>query len=41
VEAYRSDSFETIFPKRTVELDKLISALPALKKRYAETGSVV
>jgi len=41
VERYRSDAFETIFPKRTLELDKIIAALPALKRRYAETGIVI
>lgn len=40
VEHYRSDGFETVYPKRTADLDKLIAALPALKKRYTETGSV-
>jgi hypothetical protein len=38
---YRSDEFKTIFPKRVTELDKIIVMLPELKKRYAETGSVI
>ncbi|WP_443114102.1 hypothetical protein [Herbaspirillum seropedicae] len=41
VESYRSDAFETIFPKRTVELDKIIAVLPVLRKRFSETGSVI
>jgi hypothetical protein len=41
VEAYRDDSYKTIFPKRTQDLDRIISALPEIKKRYAETGSVI
>jgi hypothetical protein len=41
VERYRSEAFVTIYPKRTTELDKIIAGLPELKKRYAETGSVV
>lgn len=41
VERYRSDDFKTIFPKRTVELDKLAAVLPDLKRRYTETGSIV
>lgn len=41
VERYRSDEFLTVFPKRTDELDKIIVALPELKRRYAETGSVI
>jgi hypothetical protein len=38
---YRSDDFKTIYPKRTEELNKIIAKLPELKKRYAETGSVI
>lgn len=41
VERYMSDDFKTIFPKRVVELDKIVAALPELKKRYAENGSVI
>jgi hypothetical protein len=41
VERYRSDEYKTINLKRTVELDKIIAALPELKTRYAETGSVI
>jgi len=40
VESYASDSYKTIYPKRTVELKKIIEKLPALKARYAEIGSV-
>ena len=38
---YESDDFETIFPKRTDELEKVIAALPGLKTRYAGTGQVI
>ena len=38
---YQSDEFRTIFPKRTAELAKIVDALPQLKKRYAEKGSVI
>ncbi len=41
VENYRSEAFGTIFPKRTVELDKIIAVLPVLKKHFSETGSVI
>jgi len=41
VEYYRSDDFKTGKPKRIAELDKLIAALPELKRRYAETGSAI
>jgi hypothetical protein len=41
VERYASDDFVTTFPKRRAELDKVIAALPDLKRRYAETGSVI
>lgn len=40
-EHYRSDSFETVYPKRTADLDKIAAALPELKRRYAQTGSVI
>lgn len=38
---YRGDDFKTLFPKRLAELDKIIEALPELRKRYEETGSVI
>ncbi|MDB0573863.1 hypothetical protein LBW59_24270 [Ralstonia solanacearum] len=38
---YRDDDFKTIFPKRFAELDKIIEALPELKKRYEEAGLVI
>jgi len=38
---YRSDEYKTIFPKSNNELDAIIEALPELKRRYAETGSVI
>jgi hypothetical protein len=41
VDRYRSDDFETTFPKRTDDLDKIVAALPELQRRYAETGSVI
>jgi len=41
VERYRSDDFKTELPKRLKEVDAIIAALPELKRRYAETGSVM
>lgn len=41
VERYCSDEYQTSYPKRTVELDKIIAVLPDLKRSYAETGSVI
>ncbi|PZR47985.1 hypothetical protein [Paraburkholderia fungorum] len=41
IERYSSDAFETVFPKRVEELNRILAALPELKRRYAETGSVV
>jgi hypothetical protein len=38
---YQSDDYKTIFPKRKKELDAIIASLPELKRRYAETGSVI
>lgn len=38
---YRSDDYKTVFPKRKKELDAIIASLPELKRRYAETGSVI
>ncbi|MFM0592163.1 MULTISPECIES: hypothetical protein [Paraburkholderia] len=41
VNHYRSEDFKTVFPKRMGELDKIVVALPDLKRRYAETGLVI
>lgn len=41
VERYLSDDFKTIFPKRMDELNKIIEAVPRLKKRYSETGAAI
>ncbi|AXL50614.1 hypothetical protein DSC91_002908 [Paraburkholderia caffeinilytica] len=41
VERYRSDEFKTMTPKRVHEIDKIVSVLPELKRRFSETGSVV
>lgn len=41
VEKYRSDEFKTQFPKQIDDLDKIIAALPELKRRYEETGKVI
>ncbi|WP_157798575.1 hypothetical protein [Dyella ginsengisoli] len=41
VERYRSDDFDTIYPKRIMELDKIISALPDLKVRFMNHGPFV
>ncbi|MGO4569269.1 hypothetical protein AB4Z52_30535 [Rhizobium sp. 2YAF20] len=41
VEHYRSDEYKTGKPKRIADLDKIIAALPELRKRYTETGTVV
>ena len=41
VDYYRSEGFKTTFPKRTDDLDKIVAALPDLKRRYAETGAVI
>ncbi|CAH0445717.1 hypothetical protein [Ralstonia pseudosolanacearum] len=38
---YRSDEFKTLFPKRFVELDRIIEVLPELKRKYDETGAVI
>lgn len=38
VKRYRSDDFETIFPKRVMELDKIIFALPELKASCVRIG---
>ncbi|NKA72562.1 hypothetical protein GO285_01464 [Ralstonia solanacearum] len=38
---YMSDDFKTIFPKQMNELQKIADALPDLKRRYTETGSVI
>jgi hypothetical protein len=36
-ERYRSDSYQTMFPKRFKEIDTVIAALPELKALYGET----
>ncbi|WP_150661925.1 hypothetical protein [Pandoraea sputorum] len=41
VERYGSADFETIFPKRTTEIDVILKSLPELRARYNEKGSVV
>lgn len=41
VERYCSEEFRTMTPKRTQDLDKIVAALPELKRRFAETGKVV
>lgn len=41
VENYCSDEFKTAVPKNTADLDKIVAALPGLKKRYAEMGKVI
>lgn len=41
VERYCSDEYKTVYPKRTGDLDKIVAALPNLKKRFAETGTVI
>lgn len=38
---YRSDDYKTIYPKMERTLDRIIAALPELKRHYAETGSVI
>jgi len=39
-ELYRSEEFETVYPKNTKSLDQLAAKVPELKKRYAKTGSI-
>lgn len=41
VERYASDDFKTGRPKREVELSKIMAALPGLKRKYAEMGTVI
>jgi hypothetical protein len=41
IEHYRSDAFKTEKPKRIKDLDAIIAALPELKRRYEDTGSVI
>jgi hypothetical protein len=41
VDRYLGDDFETIFPKRKDDLEKIVAAMPDLKRHYAETGSVI
>ncbi|WP_455925611.1 hypothetical protein [Pseudomonas putida] len=40
VEKYASEEFVTVYPKRTVELERMLQSLPMLKKRFVETGSL-
>jgi len=41
VERYCSEEFKTRTPKRKQDLEKIVAALPELKRRFAETGKVV
>lgn len=41
VARYQSDDFITMFPKRVPELNKIMMALPELKDRFAEAGTVI
>jgi hypothetical protein len=36
-EQYRSDDYQTIFPKRLKEIDNVIAAMPELKRLHGET----
>lgn len=38
VEKYQSDSYQTIFPKRTKELENLAAAMPDLRRLYTKSG---
>ena len=38
---YHNDEIPTAWPKRMADVDKIIAALPELKRRYEETGSVI
>jgi hypothetical protein len=40
IEKYVGDGYQTIFPKRIDHLDKLMEALPELKRRYTATGKI-
>lgn len=41
IERYGSADFETIFPKRTKEIEAILKSLPELRAKYDEKGSVV
>lgn len=41
VEHYASDDFKTIVPKDDENLQKILAALPELKRKFAETGKVI
>jgi hypothetical protein len=41
VEHYASDDFKTGRPKNEIELQKIMAALPELKRKFAETGKVI
>ncbi|PMS15975.1 hypothetical protein C0Z18_24935 [Trinickia dabaoshanensis] len=41
VERYCSEEFKTVYPKRTSELERILVALPNLRRRYDEDGSLV
>lgn len=41
VENYRGDNYKTIYPKRIQDLNKIIDVVPELKRRFAETGTVI
>jgi hypothetical protein len=41
VDHYASDDYKTVFPKRTADIQKILAALPDLKRKYTETGKVI
>lgn len=41
VEQFASGVLEGVYDKRTAELNKILAALPELKRKFAETGSVI
>lgn len=41
VEHYACDDFKTLVPKDDITLKKILAELPAMKKRFAETGQVI
>lgn len=38
VEHYCGDDFKTVYPKKTEDLNKIVAALPDLKRKYAQMG---
>lgn len=40
-EHYSSDDFKTVYPKNSEDLNKIMAALPDLKRKYAEVGTVI